>query len=96
MSFTCLGSFLNVCLNICMSMHHASDHLLFSYFSFESIKTMVSIFPYNSVASLYCFPGVAIQLHNNTLHMPTITNYIPGYRLNMAPWDFQACVLQYA
>lgn len=37
----------------------------------------------------YCFPGFATQLHNNTLHMPTITNYIPGCRLSMATEDFR-------
>lgn len=51
---------------------------------------MASISPYNP----YCFPGVTIQLHNNnTLHMPTITNYIPGCRLTMATWDSQASAL---
>ncbi len=95
MSFTCLGSFLNVCLNICMSMHHVSDHLLFSYFSFESIKQWSPLF-HTTLRLVYMFPRGAIQLHNNTLHMPTITNCIPGYRLNHAPWDFQACVLLYA
>lgn len=78
MSFTCLSRFLNVCLNICMQMHHVSYHLLFPDFSSESIYTMVSIFPYNSAAGPYCFPWVAIQLHNDKLHMPTITNYILG------------------